>query len=558
MGILPIGSEGTGQDARPARAGSPPSTSLLPVIAACLVAAALTAPVLVPFAEAAVRSERLAEVRETPEMTTSPLPRFDSAVLLLNPRFFGELPLERPWGLTVNESICAFSGILTVAACFAAPLWIAARRRWRDPEMLYLLALVVCLGVILNWSAVTAAFHAVAGLAPTGRMRIGICWFGSLLLAATLDDLRVTAKRTPLLLGILVTAAALLMLILRVGFPSVAHRDAALLAVMPSLAVLLAATLLPLRRTFALAILLVPFAIDLWLPVARWNPALPSRELYPKTPLIARLQELRGTDKQPFRILGTSGQLYPNTGAMFGFDDVRVHDPMASRRYLLFLQSMIGWEPRNYYEKWNDTQTSVIDYLNARWVVTEPGRELAAPRYVEHYSGRDGRIYENRDVLPLFFPVRHVLAGGDVRTHTDWRYTALVSRLPRAHQAELLAPWTDRDATVAVRRRGQGYELTVDAPRKTLIASSIENWPGWRANDFPVVEVNGLFFGFVVPPGRHEIAVRYRPLSFYASAGVAVVGLAGLIAGAFFQRQRRRPAAVIAASATPPQNDQGL
>lgn len=539
------------------RPAARPHIHILAVAAACLVAALITSPILLPFAEAALRSERLAEVRETPEMTESPLPPFDSAVLLLNPRFFGELPLERPWGLTVNESICGFSGALAIAAALAAPIIIVRERLWRQRETLYVLGLVLSLGVILNWRGVTAAFHALAGLAPTGRMRIGVCWFAALLLASVIDWTR-TRARMPILLAILAVAVTMLVLVHRVDFPSVAHRDAAVLALMPSIALLAAGAVLRSSNAFSALFVVVLMVVDLWLPVARWNPALPLRELYPETPLIAELKRIRESGAAPFRIAGTAGQLYPNTGAMAGFDDVRVHDPMASRRYLLFLQSAIGWEPRNYYEKWNDAETRVLDFLNAKYVVTEPGRRLAAPRYVEKYSGRDGHIYENREVLPLFFAVRNVVADIDPRTHVDWRFTASVSRIPVRHRAELTAPWIGRDAQVAIERVAAAeYRLQIDAPRTALIVSSIENYPGWRAGNFPTVEVNGLFFGFVVPAGRHSVTVEYRPASFYATAPVALLTLAALLAGGWRRRHTSSPASVSTDSASPPQNEAG-
>ncbi|HEU4887980.1 MAG TPA: hypothetical protein VFV49_08850, partial [Thermoanaerobaculia bacterium] len=292
------------------------------------------------------------------------------------------------------------------------------------------------------------------------------------------------------------------------------------------------------------AILGVFLILDLWLAASHWDPRTPPRSLYPKTPVIAELQRLRQRDTEPFRILGLGSQIYPNTNAIYGLDDVRVHDPMAFHSYEKFLQTMTGWEPRSYYEKWSDPDPSVIDFLNAKYVIAEPGRELSAPRYQQLYAGRDGRIYENRSVLPLFFGVRHVLPGGELRTHSDWRFTAIVSRLPRRYLEELSQPWTGDDTRVEIARNGSSkYTLRIHAPRTTLIVSSIANAPGWRAGDFPVVEVNGPFLGFVVPKGEHVVNVTYRPLSFFIPAILAVMTLVAM--------------SVMMLRARPPQNDIG-
>jgi hypothetical protein len=534
---------------------------LLAIAGASLIAALLASPFLVPFAEAALRSQRLADVRETPEMTVSPLPPFDSAVLLLQPRFFGQLPTERPWGAVYNESICGFAGVLAIVCAIAAPIFIVRGRRWRERETLYVLALVICTGVVLNWPIVAEVFHKVAGMAPSGRMRFGICWFAALLVAPVVDWSR-RESRLPLLIGTLAVAATMFGLLRSVDFPSKGHYDAAVYALVPSLAMLLVIVLECCSRSYSFrmfeprtniqklwlrpqhSILAVFLILDLWLAASHWDPRLPLRELYPATPLISTLKQLHARDTQPFRILGIGSQIYPNTNAMYGLDDVRVHDPMAFHAYEKFLQTMTGWEPRSYYEKWTDPDASVIDFLNAKYVITEPGRELAMPRYQQHYTGRDGRIYENRHVLPLFFGVRQVLPGGELRTHTDWRYTAIVSRLPRRYLDELSQPWTGDDTRVEIARKGVSkYTLRIHAPRTTLIVSSIANAPGWRAGGFPVVDVNGPFLGFVVPRGEHVVNVVYRPLSFFIPAILAVITLVVI--------------SVMMLRARPPQNDSG-
>jgi len=522
---------------------------LLAVAGASVVAALLSAPFLVPFAESVVRSDRLAHIRDVPTITKSPFPPMESAAMMLQPSFFGQLPIERPWGAAVSDSICGFAGVLAIAACVAIPIQIVRRRRWRDRETLYVLAFVFCLGVVLHWSGISEAFHAIAGLAPTVRMRFGVCWFASILAAAVVDWSREDA-RWPLLAGVLAVAAAMLALVLT-PFPTPSHRVSAVLSLLPSIMVLAAIALLPLRRPAAIAVVASLIVFELWAPVSRWNPALLRRDFYPSTPLIATLQRLRAADREPFRIVGIGSQIYPNTGAMYGFDDARVHDPLAPRRYLDLLHGAIGWNPTSYYEKWRDTDTALLDLFNVKYVVTEPGRELAEPRYASLYSGPDGRIYENRQVLPLFFPVRNILPGGDPAHHADWRYTALVNRLPLRHRAALAAPWAGPDTRVQVTRRAPDrYRLQIDAPRTTLIASSITMWPGWRAGHFTVIEVNGLFVGFIVPAGRHVVDVAYLPLSFYASAVVALLTFLTLIV-------INRPRRVSAARATPPQNDSG-
>lgn len=504
-----------------------PLRGLLGIASACIVAALISSPFLVPFAEAVVRSQRFAEISRPRQSIIPPYSDFYSAVILLQPRFFGHLPIQRPWGPTNLETVCGFAGALAMAATIAAAIYIALRRRWRDRETLYVLGVVLSVGVVLAWPGITELFHAIAGAVPAMRMRLGICWFSSLLVAAVMDWSR-RETRVPLLAGVLAVGATMFWLLHIIPFPTTAHRDVGLLSLLPSIAVLAAVAIFPPQRS-AIVLLAALIFVELSFAISNWHPRLMPREMYPATPIVRKLQELNAA--APARVLGTGGQLYPNAGAMFGIDDVRVHDPMAYWRYVELLTSMVGWQPKDYYAKWNDTSTSLLDFLNVGYVVTEPDRELQdRRRFEEIYAGRDGRIYANRDVLPLFYPVRNVLLSGDLRNHTDWRYTALVSGLPRSHRDALTAPWIGPDARVKIISRGASrYRLHVRASRPTLIVSSITNWPGWRAGGLPVVEVNGVFFGFVVPAGEHEIDVSYRPLSFWLPAAVALLTLVALL-----------------------------
>ena len=432
------------------------------VIGASALAAGITAPYLVPFYEAVVRSQRFAEVSASREITP-PFSDRASATLLLQPRFFGELPIERPWGPTTLESICGFAGVLAIASVVAAAIFIVRRRTWRAPETLYVLGAVVCLGIVLGWPGITEVFHAIAGLAPPMRMRLGIVWFASILVAAAIDWTR-RESAAPLLAGALAVAALMWWLLRTTAFPTDAHRTSAVLSLLPSVAVLLA-LLLP-RRALAVAGALTFF--ELWVTMSHWNPVLPARELHPRTPLIAALQRLEGTH----RIVGLGGQLYPNVGAYWGFEDVRVHDPMAFDEYVDLLTEGAGWNPADYYAKWNDPDAWLLLHMNVRYIVSD--REL--PGRTPLYAGRDGWIYEVANPRPRFYS-----SSAEVRIE---------------------------------RASGDAYRLRVRTKQYSVVNSNVPMYPGWRA-PMRLFASGGPFLGFLVPPGEHVIELAYRPRTFY-------------------------------------------
>ncbi|MEO8381711.1 MAG: hypothetical protein ABI779_18765 [Acidobacteriota bacterium] len=464
---------------------------LLRVAGACLLAACITAPVLAPFGEAVLRSQRLAEVQVKNEVIP-PYSDRASAVLLLQPRFFGELPIERPWGPTSLESVCGFAGVLALSSVVAAMVFIVRGRRWRERETLYVLGAVVSLGIILGWPGITQVFEVMAGLAPAMRMRMGICWFAAVLIAAVVDWTR-REGAAPLLFGALVVALTMLRALGTTPFPSDSHRVSAILSLLPSLAVLAAVALTAFRRGEALVLAGALTVLELWSAMAHWNPILPARALRPETPLIARLQSLRGLH----RIVGMGGQLYPNTGAYFGLEDVRVHDPMASRRYVELLTQKAGWNAADYYAKWNDPSSPLLDRLNVKYIVSD--RALKGLPLV--YQGRDGWIYENRGARPRFY--------------------------------------SDSAEVSIVRASGDAYQMRIRARQHALISSSVMNEPGWTAGRFRVFDGDGPFVAFMVPPGEHEVEVRYRPRSFYAMVPLSLLTLAGLLVAARIRKKRK-------------------
>lgn len=448
---------------------------VLRVLGASLVAALLCSPFLVPFAEAVTRSQRFAEIRTWAEGT--PFSDRASAALLLQPRFFGHLPIERPWGPTTLESICGFAGVLAIASVIAGAIIVVRTRRWRSPEALAVLGAILCLGIVLGWPGIAHVFDAIAGFAPAMRMRLGLCWFGAILIAVAIDH----ESRIPLLAGGLVVALLMLFFLGTTPFPSESHRVSALLSLLPSMAVLIA---LAHRRLIIVAGALT--VIELWTTMAHWNPELPIRELNPKTPLVAKLESLRG----PHRIVGLGGQMYPNVGAFWGLQDVRVHDPMAWDRYVTFLEQHAGWNRADYYAKWNDASSPLLDRLNVRYVVSD--RELPDRPLV--YAGRDGFIYENPTARGRFFS-------------------------------------DNADVTV------EGNRVRVKTSQHALVKSSVPSYPGWRAN-VKLFESDGPFLAFLVPPGEHVIEVEYRPRSFYVSLIAAAIATIALLVR---MRRRRAP-----------------
>ncbi|HVR40353.1 MAG TPA: hypothetical protein VMU84_14750, partial [Thermoanaerobaculia bacterium] len=345
----------------------------------------LAAPLLAPFLEAMPQSQRFHEQKAKP-FDAIPYSDRASLVLLLEPKFYGPRPV--PWGPAYLESITGFASILGIAALVALLVHIAINRTWRSRELLFAIGWLIGFAVIADWSPISEPIKWLIPFTAHARFRLFLCWFGAVQIAAMLHLVR---ERAAIIAGVVATALPLALAIATTNFPSDAAKHATLIAAIPGAIALL----LALFRWRV--VIVVALFLELWFAGHNWNPVFPAKTLYPRTPLITALDKLDHGE----RIVGIGGALFPNTNAIFGFADVRVHDPMANARYIDMLRRDAHYDTGTYYAKWNDADTPLLNTLNVRWIVTEPGRDVARHRLA--YDGTDGRIYENVNASKVRF-----------------------------------------------------------------------------------------------------------------------------------------------------------
>jgi hypothetical protein len=513
---------------------------LLTLGGALVVSALLAAPYLGPLLETMQRSKRVAELKEVP-YSAEFLPYTDRncAIVMFQPQFFGQVPWEKAWGPADTEPLGGFPGMFGWIAWIAVALHVIATRQWRSREMFYALTTLFIVGVIYSWPGVSESFHFMMPIAAHARARLLFTLLCAIQAAAAVD----LARRVPMLVAVL-AAAVMLIVLLQLPMANAYRFDTAVLGMLPGIMVLIAATVAAVtRHKAALLALLVLVIADLFHAGRDRSMPLPDRMLYPKTPLIAKLQELAASAPEPFRFAGIGAQFFPNLSAIYGLEDIRAHDPMANARYLAFLKLTADYEPWNYFAFLNDADKPVLDFLNVRYVALGPGVPVTnTERFATVYDGRDGRILENRTVLPRFYAVRNVLLEfrkevlyPRLREHREWASTAFLDQLKVVDPAmrdDFFKPRAE-DAPLAhakiVRAAPTRYDLRVDAPRWSLVVSSIPWWPGWKvAVDGKRVEpirVNAVFLGFAVPRGTHDVRVWYSPASFWIGVWVAVLTL---------------------------------
>jgi hypothetical protein len=96
---------------------------------------------------------------------------------------------------------------------------------------------------------------------------------------------------------------------------------------------------------------------------------------------------------------------------------------------------------------------------------------------------------------------------------------------------------------VTVREIGTDLVVEADVAGRALVATSIPDWPGWRASDggreVALTTVNHAFVGFWLEPGRHAVRLHYLPGSFLLGSALAAAALLAVSLLLVIRRKRR-------------------
>ncbi|HEY6066737.1 MAG TPA: YfhO family protein, partial [Thermoanaerobaculia bacterium] len=504
-----------------------PGSMLSRSAGAALLAAGLTAFLLVPLAAAIRDSNRAVNARSFSQALPVSLaphgPAWPSGfVTALLPRALGDamatpmLPLAPA---SFPEMALGHFGLVGCAA--AALLFRRGSRRQRSAVALVVPLVTGFATAIAMWP-IFEFFYVLPGVRLMLPLRF-LSWVslgGSALAAFEADRLAKDveegrASAAP----ILVSSAALLVVVVAfleklrplhavAGAVAVQKREAigaAIFLAAAALAVIALSRGSWLRAFPVFPVILAVLATgELFWQGRRLYRSGPASDFYPLTPLV----EFLGRQPRPFRVVGEGAAVFPSTNVFAGVEDVRVHDPVERRDYVEWLDRACGYDPKAYFKHIANSDCAAFDFLNVKYFVGGPGRGAPGARWRPVYSGADGTVFENSAVLPRIFPAESGAAriSGYRETTNEVTFSADVS-VPRA-----------------------------------VLASSLATDGGWTARDernspLPVARADGPFLAVTVPGGRHRVRLRYAPPGL--RTGIAVSLASAAIALAAAVRARR-------------------
>jgi hypothetical protein len=510
----------------------------------------LAAVQVVPFLEYAresavyaYRSQWMAALAVPPE----------AAITWLLPYAFGSA--GEAWGRWQFNIVSTHAGLVTL---LLAPLGVAARGR---PGAWFFTGLVAVVAAVHHGLPGAAGLAALPGLALGANLRLmpylvfAVCALGALG-ADALARGEGGARAWPLRAWFVVLAlGGLAWVAMHLDAPG-AGRLAWPLTTQLGLALagLTASALLALRwraaggAAWGVALVAVQ-AVSAATPALAYLPSVESARLYPETPALAWLRA-----QPPARVL-----MPGHVGLLYGLAEAHGYDGLTPRR-LAELVGSVGTGTaivRGYLQNPLEGVGSealspaavlaspVLDLLGVRHLMLPPGAGPVGAHQTLVHDGPDARVYADPRALPRAFVVFRARCADDAAGLALVRERAVDVREEVVLAGCAAPPLAGPPGPASV-------EVRESAPARVRLATETgapgwlvltDTWfPGWRARmdgaDTRLWRADHAFRAVQVPAGRHEIEMRFEPVSL--RLGAALSALAGLVAAALAAPGRRR------------------
>jgi membrane protein YfhO len=507
---------------------------LVRVSIAAILGLLIAAPAWVPVVEQARVSLRVMSIKT---MNTGGAFPATTLWAMLNPDGFGN-PAHGNYGWIMSYTHVASVYLGLIATVLFPAGLLSPRATTRD--RLLAAAAIVSFVVSMHWTPLARLAYAVPPFSwiAHDRLRFVFAFFAGIVAARSVSrfknwDIAVSLAATAVVLPL-----AIYVFVKMFGRTLTPISSAGIAC----LVLFWIGALVMRKRAAALACILT--AIELFSFTFDYNAITDRRYYAPRLPIIDALHRFAAiAPAEPFRVLGIDWVFLPNAAAQYGVEDVRGSDPMEWSEYVKFFRLAEVKDASIDVKRIADPTQIAIDFLNVRYLLTEPRANLGG-KWQRLYSGIDGELYENANFIPRFFVPRLARRVQKDDWERELYHSADYQDTPLVYGRDMPPVFINpADATVTCRTFGPSeFRLRVAVSQRALVASSQPAMRWWevKVNGTKIqpLRVNGAFLGFLVPAGVSDVSIKYRPLPFRVSAGLALLAAAGL--GGYGAALRRR------------------
>jgi hypothetical protein len=323
------------------------------------------------------------------------------------------------------------------------------------------------------------------------------------------------------------------------GLPSDFVQTQFLYEVVPVALLGFAALFLPVRALVPSALVL--FCVQRFLEMRGVYPTLPAASLAPPLPGLEAISESGAA-----RVVGVGTNFRPNGAALYRLEDVRGYESLVLDRFAETYPLWCRTQPASF-NLVTRLDSPFLSFLNARYAIGAP-QDRVPEGWRERARTEALTLFENPGALPRAFVPKRLRSVEDparrlaeMAAESDFSGTAWLS----GARAEYTEDQGEENGRAELELRAVGPELRVsaDVSRRAFVATSVPDWPGWRADadgqKLPIVTVNHAFVGFWLAPGKHAVRLTYWPASF--SLGLFALAAGAAAAMLLAATGRRRP-----------------
>ena len=262
----------------------------------------------------------------------------------------------------------------------------------------------------------------------------------------------------------------------------------------------------------------------------------PSYYVLPKEPSFAEFNSL------------VFSNLLPNTGVFFGFDYMQEIDALGRWPYITFLGVARKLDPRQLYH--------LLGSLNVQYISSFSALEEVGITLVRSSREYPSWLYKVDHVVPRVYVVsksteekepQKVLRRLASVEFDPLSEVILEEALPLPSKADLHASAN----IVRYANRAVDIDAALDRPGILVLADSF--YPGWRAyvdgKEAKILRANLFFRAVSLPPGKHRVEFRYKPVSFTIGLVISMLTLCGIVAWSLILFMLKKKAS------TPPRQD---
>lgn len=297
------------------------------------------------------------------------------------------------------------------------------------------------------------------------------------------------------------------------------------------------------KRVFLLSC----FALDvLFQPLPRWDLSDPS-VYFPANPLHSKIVEsIHSPDSEPVRVYPVGGTYNTpffkfNQGCLMGIENIKGETGFFLRDSGRYFNRITGWpisvrkRYAQFYGTMNRLDSRLLDLLNVKYFLSDTSlfdRDLKLTDTEDNLY-----LYENIRVVP-----RAILSGRVERVDSIEKLYERIEKdeydpthvlFTNETIQTVYPPSTDTTPQGFIHTRRHGpNSLVVDVQTDTdaWVCISEIMIPGWQAKMddkiyLNILKVNGLFQAFIVPAGKHQVVISYKPHRFLEAASISSIGL---------------------------------